>query len=97
MFLTYLEIKSLLSRGLSLRILKDLDESNTPVKLESLKDGYGGGLGFSGLLDKRLNTIKKLGMLHYSHPKVGPLTIFGKSMNFLGTLFREILKLERTE
>ena len=97
MFLTYLEIKSLLSRGLSLRILKDLDESNTPLELESLKAGYGGGLGFKGLLDKRLYTIKKLKMIHYSNPKVGPLTFFGKLMNFLGVLFREILKLERAK
>ncbi len=97
MFLTYLEIKSLLSRGLSLRILKDLDESNTPIELESLKAGYGGGLGFKGLLDKRLNTMKKLKMIHYSNPKVGPLTFLGKLMNFLGVLFREILKLERAE
>ena len=97
MFLTYLEIKSLLSRGLSLRILKDLDESNMPLELESLKAGYGGGLGFKGLLDKRLNTIKKLKMIHYAPPKVGPLTFFGKLMNFLGVLFREISKLERAE
>jgi hypothetical protein len=97
MFLTYLETKSLLSRGLSLRILKDLDESNRPIKLESLKAGYGEGLGFKGLLNKRLNTIKKLKMICYSQPKVGPLTFLGKTMNFLGVLFREILKLERAE
>lgn len=97
MFLAYLETKSLLSRGLSLRILKDLDESNNPIELESLKAGYGGGLGFKGLLNKRLNTIKKLKMINYSKPRVGPLTFLGKLTNFFGVLFREILKLERAE
>ena len=52
----YLEVRSLLSRGYSLRILLDLYANNSPVELSRLKSTYGAGMGLKGLLRKRIRT-----------------------------------------
>lgn len=90
----YLEIKSLVARGYSLRILVDILEAGGKASVTSLKMTYGGGLGVDGLLVKRLRTLADLGIIRLQGNHVGPLTTLGKTMAMTGLRLRQILRLE---
>lgn len=91
----YLEIKSLVARGYSLRILVDLLERGGQAELPSLKACYGGGLGVEGLLRKRLRTLADVGLVNMTGTHVGPLTAVGKGVAFIGLRLRQVLRLNR--
>lgn len=92
--IVYVEIRSLLSRGYSLRILIDLMTHGKELPIEDLKSSYGDGLGVVGILAKRLETLKSLGIIHVNGKKVGPLTRQGHLLAGLGLSLRRLLKLE---
>tara|TARA_B100000315_G_scaffold256461_1_gene302432 strand:- start:1417 stop:1947 length:531 start_codon:yes stop_codon:yes gene_type:complete len=91
----YVELRALLSRGYSLRIVIDLLECNGHLDIQQLKGNYGGGLSLSGLLVKRLKTLSDLGLLRFDGRKVGPLTLAGKACAAFAVFARNLLRLER--
>ena len=92
--LIYVELRSLLDRGYSLRILVDLLGHDGSVTIEALKASYGGGRGIRGILDKRLATLARLQMVHVENSRIGPLTFWGKVMARQTSFVRRILKFE---
>lgn len=92
--LVYLEIQSLLSRGYSLRILVDIAAHGGSVDIPSLKATYGGGMGVSGLVAKRLRSLNRLGLVELDSDSVGPLTRTGRIAAALTIGFRRLLRLE---
>jgi hypothetical protein len=93
--LIYMEARSLLSRGYSLRILQDLLKNGGQADLETLKLSYGEGKGISGLITKRIQTLVNFHMLHHQGKKVGPLTPMGKGIGKAGFFWRKTLRLDR--
>ena len=91
----YLQMRSILSRGYSLRILVDLLKLGGQADLETIKSAYGGGMGVSGLLLKRLRTLADFQMLYLQGDQVGPLTSAGKIFALAGHQLRGILRLDR--
>ncbi|MFQ6111109.1 MAG: hypothetical protein ACE5LX_03655 [Nitrospinota bacterium] len=92
--LVYVELRSLLSRGYSVRILVDLHTRGASASLGSLKSGYGGGVGVRGMLAKRVGTLAGLGLLRFRGNRVGPLTPLGKVCAVAGERMRQLLRLE---
>lgn len=90
----YVELKSLLSRGYSLRILVDLLSSGGSTGIETLKLTYGDGVGVSGMLAKRLETLASLHLLYFQGRQVGPLTLLGRIFAVAGLRMRQLLRLE---
>ena len=93
--LVYIEVLSLLSRGISLRILLDLLKENGKVNLRGLKTAYGGGMGVRGILDKRLKTLVQFGLVRYEQDQVGPLTLSGRLFAAATSGMRRLLRLEK--
>jgi hypothetical protein len=91
----YVELRSLVSRGYSLRILVDLLNRGGQASLENLKLDYGEGAGIRGMLVRRLNSLAALQLLSFRDDQVGPLTWKGKIFASLGWGMRRILRLER--
>ena len=89
----YAELRSLLSRGYSLRMLVDLLSRNGSSSLEGLKSSYGNGMGMEGLLNKRLNTLASLGLLQREGGIVGPLTLRGRLVAEITSSLRRLLRL----
>jgi hypothetical protein len=90
----YIELRSLLSRGYSIRILADLLDRGGSADAEILQLEYGGGLGVEGLLKKRIGTLARLGLFYFKDGRVGPLTLFGKVFGGLGSWVRNLLCLK---
>lgn len=91
--LIYVEIKSLLSRGFSLRILVDLLDAGGQASVEKLKSDYGGGLGICGLIMKRLRTLDDLGLLQLGDREAGPLSPLGRAAALVSHRLRQWLRL----
>jgi hypothetical protein len=92
--IVYVEIRSLLSRGYSLRIVIDLMTHGNELTIEHLKSSYGNGLGVVGILAKRLATLDELRLIRVNDSQVGPLTTPGHLLAGLGLSLRRLLKLE---
>jgi len=89
--LLYMEARSILSRGYSLRILVDLDKlPGRRADRKTLKDNYG-GMGVTGLLAKRVRTLADFRMLVFAEHRVGPLTWAGWCMGYAGLILRKSL------
>jgi hypothetical protein len=86
--LIYIQLRSLLSRGYSLRILIDLRRSGGQAELATLKSIYGGGMGVSGLISKRLRSLSDFGVVSFQENRLGPLTTTGKIMAWVGLRLR---------
>jgi len=93
--LCYLELRSLLSRGYSFRILLDLMSREEGATLAHLQSGYGNGVGVRGLLARRLKTLARLRLLHLRGNQAGPLTPLGALVAVTGSLMRRALRMER--
>lgn len=92
--LIYMELRSLVARGYSLRILVDLLSSGGSASMERLKSGYGDGVGIQGMLAKRLGTLASLRLLRFQGNHVGPLTLLGKIFATASSGMRRLLRLE---
>lgn len=92
--ITYLEVRSLLSRGYSLRILVDLAAQGGAARVDRLKAGYGDGMGIPGLLARRVRTLERLGLLRFEGERVGPLTPAGRVVAALTVGLRHLLRLD---
>lgn len=92
--LIYVEIKSLLSRGFSLRILVDLLDAGGQASVEKLKSDYGGGIGVRGLIMKRLRTLADLGLLQLGGDEAGPLSPLGRAAALVSHRLRQWLRLD---
>lgn len=92
--LVYMELRSLVARGYSLRILIDLLTSGGSASMEKLKSGYGDGVGIQGMLAKRLGTLASLRLLRFQSDRVGPLTPLGKIFATASFGMRRLLRLE---
>ena len=92
--LVYLEIRSVLSRGYSLRILFDLMGRDQGQTLERLQFGYGNGVGMRGLLARRLETLAQLRLAHLDDRQIGPLTPLGRVVAVTGSALRRALRME---
>jgi len=93
--LVYMEMRSVLSRGYSLRILIDLRNRGGQADVGTLKSSYGGGVGVSGLLLKRLQTLTEFRLLKMEGGRVGPLTPWGRMAAATGDRLRRLLRLEQ--
>ncbi len=91
----YIEMVSLLSRGYSQRILVDVVSCGGTAGIKHLKANYSDGMGISGILTKRLNSLKELHFLSFDGVRVGPLTLLGKVTGICGSWVRGLLRLER--
>ncbi len=89
----YVECRSLLERGYSLRILVDLIERGGVARIEELKSSYGDGLGVKGILAKRLDSLVEIGLVKFDGLQVGPLTAKGVILAKLGSMVRALLRL----
>lgn len=85
--LFYWDVRSLLSRGYSARILVDLYDAGGQVSSTNLKNHYAGGKGISGLLDKRMSQLRSAMLLKHSSSK---LTWFGSGLARLGRTWRRL-------
>lgn len=92
--LVYLEIRSLLSRGYSLRILMDVAAHGGSADIAGLKAAYGAGMGMSGLIAKRLRSLHRLGLVELASNAAGPLTRTGRIAAALTIGFRRLLRLD---
>ena len=92
--LGYLELRSLLSRGYSLRILVDVFRGGGPVSCEELAVLYGNGLGLSGLLRRRLSTLARLHLVAFDGLHAGPLTPVGRAVEMVASGMRRALRTE---
>lgn len=90
----YLELRSLLSRGYSLRILLDLGETQGDVSVETLRATYGNGVGMRGLLRRRLETLARCGVVHMEGARIGPLTPLGVACAHVTSWVRHALRME---
>ncbi len=93
--LVYMEIRSLLSRGYSLRILVDLLHEEGRADVDTLKKSYGEGKGIPGLLTKRIQTLENFRLLKCEGNRVGPLTPWGRRLAWAGHLWRKTLRLDQ--
>ena len=93
--LVYLELRSLLSRGYSLRILLDLMDQEQGGLLERLRSEYGHGMGIEGLLLRRLRTLARMRLVHLHDRQIGPLTPLGKVLAVTGSALRRVVRMER--
>lgn len=92
--IVYLELRSLLSRGYSLRILLDLLGRSGAATVEGLKTTYGNGMGVQGMLTRRVRTLAWLRLLELDGARVGPLTPLGRVCAAAGWWMRRALRLE---
>jgi hypothetical protein len=92
--IVYIEARSLLSRGYSLRILADLSKAGGHASVAQLKSSYGDGKGLSGLIAKRLETLASFKLLLLERDQAGPLTALGKTLALIGLAWRKTLRLE---
>ena len=92
--LIYVEVRLLVSRGYSLRMLVDLLGQGGSTTVEALKSNYGEGLGVEGLLDRRLNDLCRLGLVQLEGDQVGPLTPLGKIFSVVTSSMRRLLRFE---
>ncbi len=91
----YVEVLSLLSRGISFRVLLDLLENNGAADLKTLSLSYGGGMGLKGLLAKRLHSLSRAGFLQYRENQVGPPTLLGRLFGRVTSGMRTLLRLQQ--
>ncbi|MBI2870542.1 MAG: hypothetical protein HYY14_02400 [Candidatus Omnitrophica bacterium] len=91
--LVYVELRSLLSRGYSFRILLDLLKSGGELAKKDLIVRYGNGRGLRGLLAKRLGSLARLGLLRMEGPRAGSLTPIGRGAAGIGWAMRRLLRL----
>ncbi len=92
--LVYLELRSVLSRGYSLRILFDLMGRDQGKTLERLQSDYGNGVGMRGLLARRLKTLAQLRLARLDDRQIGPLTPLGRVVAVTGSALRRALRME---
>ena len=90
----YVEALSLLSRGISFRVLLDPLGNDGAADLESMILSYGDGMGLRGLLAKRLQSLRRAGILHYKENQVGPLTSRGRLFALFTSGMRTLLRLQ---
>ncbi|MBI4541806.1 MAG: hypothetical protein HY705_02115 [Gemmatimonadetes bacterium] len=90
----FVELRSLLSRGYSLRMLLDLLEAGGRLPATELERAYGGGVGLPGLLDRRVTGLVGLGLLDRTAATVGPLRPLGTLAAALGATARRWLRLD---
>ena len=92
--ITYIQIRSVLSRGYSLRILVDLLERGGSADLETLKTQYASGAGLSWMVNKRLRTLTSLHLVERRDDRVGPLTATGRALAMVSDALRRLLRLD---
>jgi len=93
-WLVYVEVRSLLSRGYSLRILVDILVLGGGAGFEDLKSGYGEGMGVRGLLSKRIAGLARIGLIRRTADQIGPLTSVGRLVAHAGYGMRRLLRLD---
>ena len=92
--LIYLELRSLLSRGYSLRILTDLyGRHGESASLTDLQTTYGNGVGLRGMLQKRLSTLARLRLVTIGSGEAGSLTPLGRLCAMAGLQMRRLLRM----
>ena len=90
----YVELRSLLSRGYSLRMLRELRGQEAGWSVAQLQERYAGGRGLPGLLRRRLESIERLGLLTQQADRVGPLTPLGRVGTRLAAGWRGLLRMD---
>ena len=93
--IVYVEVRSLVSRGYSLRVLIDLLNQGGQASVAALKSDYGQGAGMEGLLRKRLNSMVRFHLVGMEGDQVGPLTPWGRILANMSKGIRMLLRLER--
>ena len=93
--IVYLELRSLLSRGYSLRILVDLLGHGEGLPLGTLQSGYGNGVGMRGMLRRRVATLARWHLVASAEEQVGPLTRVGVLCAVITSGMRWGLRMER--
>ena len=91
--LLYMEMRSILSRGYSFRILIDLKRFGERAEIATLKSEYG-GMGIRGLVLKRVRTAVDFGLVRFDGTRVGPLTTMGRALATVGLYLRALLRLQ---
>ncbi|MBI4354254.1 MAG: hypothetical protein HY595_03355 [Candidatus Omnitrophica bacterium] len=92
--IVYVEVRSLLSRGYSLRILVDALDQPEGVSVSRLQDGYSNGMGMRGLLTRRLTGLAQWHLVQFDGRRVGPLTALGVCCATMMVGMRKFLRLE---
>lgn len=92
--LGYLELRSLFSRGYSLRILVDVFRRSEPARVEQLAVLYGDGRGLRGMLQRRLATLARLRLTAFDGLQAGPLTPMGRVVAAVTSGMRQALRLK---
>jgi hypothetical protein len=90
----YVQCKSVFSRGYSIRIMTDLRHGGGHSQVKQLQANYGGGMGMTGMLSKRLQSLADAGLLQYQGDQVGPLTFWGRILAQFTGGYRKLFCLE---
>ena len=90
----YVQLRSVLSRGYSLRILVDLLGQPHAMDVEQLQTSYGNGKGLAGLLRRRVESLAEWGLMTAEGDQVGPLTLAGRVIAGPTLMMRRLLRME---
>ena len=94
LFLGYMEAFSMLCRGFSLGILVELDQRPGQT-IDQLISGYGNGAGVEGLMQKRLLSLQKLGLISVDGSKLSLNSGAGQLISQVTWIYKSVLKLGR--
>ena len=93
--LIYLELISILERGYSLNLLKSINDYQGEINIKNAHKYYSSKQGLLWLYEKRINSLLNLKIILIKDNKI-QLTIFGKILANILSLFIKILMIKRT-
>lgn len=89
--LAYMQVYSQICRGFSLRILVDIERCEG-LSLEGILAEYADGRGAAWLLDKRIDTLCAIGLLHRRDGGVVLASQTARRLGQIGIAFKRIVK-----
>jgi len=92
MCLLYMEVFSMIARGFSMQIITDI-YTNNGLTIEGVIAKYADGKGIDWMLEKRIEGIKNLNLIHYNSGGIELRSNFGYLIGKLGINYKKFLKL----
>ena len=90
--LVYMELFSMLCRGFSLAIVAVLFD-NGPMKTEEICALYGGGRGMAWMIEKRIDSIEKMGLVRRESGRLRVHSFAGVLIGRSAGFYKELIKI----
>jgi len=90
--LVYMELFSMLCRGFSLAIVSVLYD-NGPMKTEEICALYGGGRGMAWMIEKRIDSIEKMGLVRRRSGRLRVHSLAGVLIGRSARFYKELIKI----